>query len=669
MTTQEKQQSLLTRLRVPRTIQWLVRLFSLYLFIFTGFRVATVFFFKPSETLWLDLVPAFWLGLKYDLRWISFILLPIAVFSIYTKFSPYYSEQLKRFWTYYLGLITLLVFFFYGADFGQFAYVSARLNADALIFAEDPRESLKMVWQSYPVVWILIGLVLSVAVMTAMFKRIHVDVQDRNSHIHKFSYRRRWHAAAIFMLLWFMYGFLSLVPLNFYRAFSLNDEFKSNLALNPFQNFFTTLRFREPDRKTAVSKFYPVMSDFLRLEGVASSGSNRFARTAFPGSHAIESNPNVVLVLCESFSMYKSTMSGNQLNATPYFDSLCRSGIFFERCFSPSFGTARGVFATLTGIPDVQLSKFSTRNEESVKQRVIINDLEEYDKLYFLGGRSDFNNLKGLVKNIRGVDIYEQGRYRSPVFNVWGISDKDLFSEANQVLAKKQKPFFAIIQTAGNHRPFEVPEADKGLIPPPVPEDTLRNYGFESQKEYEAFRYFDRCIAGYMEAARREEYFRNTIFVFIGDHAVEGNASFLYPDAWTKQRLSELHVPLLFYSPYLLTPEKRSEVVSQVDVLPTIAGLAGQAYTNSTIGRDLLSASKGENLAFIIQHASGWIGVLNDDYLYRRHLRINKQELVPIRLKSMPPSKDYRDSVMNRLSELSRAIYETSRYLLLHNRD
>jgi hypothetical protein len=36
-----------------------------------------------------------------------------------------------------------------------------------------------------------------------------------------------------------------------------------------------------------------------------------------PNGRSLESNPNVVLVLCESFSMYKSSMSGNKLNATP----------------------------------------------------------------------------------------------------------------------------------------------------------------------------------------------------------------------------------------------------------------------------------------------------------------------------------------------------------------
>ena len=73
-----------------------------------------------------DLLPSFWLGLKYDLRWIAFILLPIALLSLYAKLSPFYSEAMKRFWTIYLGIITLLVLFFYGADFGQFAYINAR---------------------------------------------------------------------------------------------------------------------------------------------------------------------------------------------------------------------------------------------------------------------------------------------------------------------------------------------------------------------------------------------------------------------------------------------------------------------------------------------------------------------------------------------------------------
>lgn len=653
--------------RVPKTIQWIIKLFIIYLCIFTAFRIATVICFKPGNIDVLELGPAFWLGLKYDLRWIAIILLPMAVLSLYPRLSPFYSERNKKIWTIYLGILTLLVLFFYGADFGQFAYINARLNADALIFAEDPKESLQMVWQSYPIVWILLGLAGAVVMMIWMFRRMHIDVEEKNINIHKFSYRRRWHAAALLLLAWFVYGFLTVKPLDFFRAFGLNDEFKSNLALNPLQNFFTTLRFRKADHKNKAAEYYGTIAKFLQLQN-NNSGQNPYSRLIQPGSKALESQPNIVVVICESFSMYKSSMSGNPLNSTPYFNSLCNDGIFFESCFTPSFGTARGVFAILTGIPDVQLSKFSTRNEESVKQCTIVNNFEGYEKFYFLGGRSQFNNFKGLFENIDSLHVYEEGDYKAANLNVWGISDKNLFLEANDVLAKQQKPFFAFIQTADNHRPFDIPEEDTDFKRELIPDEELVKYGFESLKEYHAFAYTDYCIKKFMEAAKNSPYFKNTIFVFTGDHGVEGNATAIYPQAWTEQRLSDEHVPLLFYAPALLTPQKRTEAVSQIDILPTVAGMLQQPYLNTTLGRDLLDTNKKEDAAFIIYHAPGWIGVVNNDYYFRKNIRIKKEELVPVRNNLPVLNNLQEDSIKAHLSQLTSAIYETARWMLINNK-
>ncbi len=627
---------------VPKTIQWLVKLF--------------IIFFKPETIKITELFPSFWLGLKYDLRWIAIILLPISLLSLSARFTPFYSERNKRIWTLYLSIITLLVLFFYGADFGQFAYVNARLNADALIFAEDPKESIKMVWQSYPVIWIFLAIGGAVLMMARMFRRLHVSVEERNTHIHKFSFKRRWHFAALLLQAWFIYGLFSLQPINIFRAFKLNDEFKSNLALNPLQNFFATLGMRNPDFKTDAVKYFPVIKNFLGLN----EDARNYTRIVQPGSRALESQPNIVLVICESFSMYKSSMSGNPLNPTPFFNELCKEGIFFNRCFTPTFGTARGVFATITGIPDVQLSKFATRNEESVNQRTIINNFDGYKKFYFIGGRSQFNNFSGLIRNIEEVKIYEEGSYNAPIVNVWGISDKNLFLQANEVMAK---------QTADNHRPYKIPEEDSGFVQKNLPGDSLKKYGFESVKEYNAFAYTDYCFQKFIKAAQKEKYFSNTIFVFIGDHGVEGDASFVYPRAWSEQRLSEEHVPLLFYSPHLLNPEQRNETVSQIDVLPTIAGMLQQPYVNSTLGRNLLSRNKKENAAFTIYHASGWIGIVNDHFYYRKNIHMHKEELVPSTSDSLTLTLAQKDSVKRHLSELSTAIYETARWMLFHNKN
>jgi len=86
---------MLIRLKIPKTILWVVNLFVIFLLIFTLFRLATFFAFKPRDLSFGDLLPSFWLGIRYDLRWIAIILLPIIFFSLVPKFSPFYSTRNK----------------------------------------------------------------------------------------------------------------------------------------------------------------------------------------------------------------------------------------------------------------------------------------------------------------------------------------------------------------------------------------------------------------------------------------------------------------------------------------------------------------------------------------------------------------------------------------------
>ncbi len=271
--------------------------------------------------------------------------------------------------------------------------------------------------------------------------------------------------------------------------------------------------------------------------------------------------------------------------------------------------------------------------------------------------------------NYKPDDSYLQKHIDAVVkYDVWGISDKNLFLEANTVLKDQQKPFFAIIQTADNHRPYSIPEEDKDFEKRLVPADTLKKYGFESLEEYHAFYYSDYCFKKFMEEAKKQFYSNNTIFVFTGDHGVEGDAGELYPSAWTANRLSDEHVPLLFYAPALLSPQKRNEVVSQIDILPTIAGMIHQPYINTTLGRDLLKTKSKNNAAFIIHHDEGNIGVVTDDYYFIKNIRINKEELVSIKSNQLNLSRTQQDSVKHSLSALTSAIYETAKRMLVNNK-
>lgn len=632
---------------------------------FTAFRIAIVILFKPNIIRLNELFPSFWLGLKYDLRWIAIVLSPIIVLSIFKKFSPFHSARTKKIWTIYLAVITLVIMFFFGADFTNFSYNHTRIGASAMNFLRDPYEMFRMVWQSYPIVWILIGLGFAVFLTSKLFRHTHGWV-DANNYWHKFEYKRRWYLLALLLMFWFVYGFLSFKPLTRQDAYKLNDNFKSYLALNPFQNFITSLKQRKPDFNTSgAAKYYPIISSYLNLN---TKEENKYERIIQPGSHSLESKPNVVLVLCESFSMYKSSMSGNKLNSTPYFNEMCRQGVFFNRCFTPSFGTARGIFATITGIPDVEMAKFSTQDIEAVNQQTIINNFVGYNKFYFIGGRSQFNNFRGLMSNIDGIDIYEKGKYKSPEINVWGISDKDLFKEAGDVLKQQNKPFFAVIQTAHNHRPFMLPPDEKEFTCPIIDKETLAKNGFESQEEYQAFCFTDYCFKKFMEAAKQQAYFNNTIFVFVGDHGVEGESGAVYPKAWNSHRLSDEHVPLLYYAPALLQPATYNYTVSQIDVLPTLAGMLNQPYTNSTLGRDVINQKDILHSAFIIHHDEGNIGVITDNYYFVKNINIKHEELVPVKDNLPPLDKQQSDSVKNKLTELTTAIFETSKWMLMNNK-
>ena len=120
----------------------------------------------------------------------------------------------------------------------------------------------------------------------------------------------------------------------------------------------------------------------------------------------------------------------------------------------------------VTGIPDVApATSTSSRNPAAVDQHTIINDFEGYNKFYFLGGSTSWANIRGLLtNNIQDLHLYEQEDYQAPKVDVWGISDKNLFLEATKVLKRQQGPFFAVIQTADNHRPYTIPKEDQGAI-------------------------------------------------------------------------------------------------------------------------------------------------------------------------------------------------------------
>jgi len=659
---------------LPKTIRWTFYSGFVFLIIMSLLRFVFVNYFSAPASADNNLTSSYILGFRYDLRYVTIVMMITLLFSFIKPLNPFDKKLGKQIAIITWMLFSSLLLFFYTADFIHYAYVHQRLNASILSYIDNPLISMQMIWQSYPIITIII---IFLVVEWVLYKFISFTYQLSAKYVRTGSQFKNIIIQTIFFIILLYAAIGNIIykggqyPLRWSNAYSLGSDYKANVALNPMQSFFSTLNFRSSKIDTdLIKKNYSVIADYLTIPSNEQDAQNlQFARIHNPVNNNLEASTikNVVLVICESFSAYKSSMMGNPLNTTPYFNDMKKQGVYFNRAFSPAYGTARGVWAVLTGTPDVLEGKTSSRNPLAVDQHSIIADFKNYEKYYFLGGSASWANIRGvLTNNISDLKIFEQGSYQSSEIDVWGISDKNLFLEANKTLSKNTKPFFAIIQTADNHRPYTIPAEDlKVFVKKTVPKDSLLKYGFENNEEYNAFRYTDFCIEQYIEAAKKEKYFNETLFVFVGDHGIKGDAGTMLPKSFTEQGLTNMHVPLLFYAPSILQPKEYSIPVSQLDVLPSIASLCNIPYTNTTMGKNVfITVQQKDNAIFLYDDFNQQIGVLNNEFYYGYQL---KNPSKPIFESALNNEVVKNDSVQKQMDILTKTIYETAKYMLIHN--
>lgn len=226
------------------------------------------------------------------------------------------------------------------------------------------------------------------------------------------------------------------------------------------------------------------------------------------------------------------------------------------------------------------------------------------------------------------------------------------------------------MQTSGNHRPYNIPEDNKGFVTKKISKKEARDYGFLNSKEYNAFRFMDHSLGYFMSEAKKENYFDNTIFVFFGDHGVNGSAKHMTP-AQNQLHINALNVPLIIYSPKLLQSKKYTFPASEVDVMPTLASLAGFSYTNTTLGSDLLNPAINEKrYVFTMEHRKPLlIGVTGKNKTYTANFDGSQAGLHD--LNSKTPRKDISDKnpkEAEKLKNLMFGLYETIKYMRYHNK-
>jgi len=669
--------------RIPLPIRMAAGWLVLWLTCLSLARLAFHLWFAPTGTDPGLVMAALKLGFRFDLRLALWLVLPVLVIGTVPVLSPWSRLRAVRgLWAILLTLGVTVVTLVYIVDAGHYAYLSQRINASVVNFAKDAKTSAGMVWSTYPVLRILIGLVVFVTLFMSLTRALFQRGQGVSAAglpttlLRRIGRRVIWTVLGAALVLLGIHGRWSQYPLRWSDAHELaGGPYLASLALNPVLALSDTAAFRRdsPDL-AAVRRYYPRIASYL---GVDHPDPERldFSRWGQPRAGALPKRLNVVVVILESYSGYKSSVFGNPLDPSPEIARMAKGGVLFTRLFSAHGGTARGVFAGLTGIPDVQLGDTSSRDQQAVDQHLIMNAFNGHSKWYFIGGSTTWGNVRGFLKrSVPDLHIVEEGQFQAPVSDVWGISDHDLFKETIRHIKESQdggdkRPFFAVVQTAGNHRPYTIPQADLGPPDKPGPfllrqatPRQLADAGFTSVLEYNAYRYLDWSVGRFFEMARQQPWFDDTVFMLYGDHGILGQPGANMPAYFGPLGLTNGHNMMLLYSPRWIKPARNDRPANQVDVMPTLAGLFDQPYRNTTMGRDLLDprfdASRSTYLFMpepALLSANRFVTVGSDAVPGRNWALQDPLTQVPEGL------------VERDMRELARGWYETARYMIRNN--
>ncbi len=623
------------------------------------------------------LLKAWFIGLRFDARLSILLTIPLLLLML-PRLHLLEKPWARQIASVYVLLVALAISLFSVFDLGHYAYLGIRMDSTVVRFFDDVAISATMVWESYPVLWITLGVVIvGLVVHLGISALVKHSFSVAGAQLGKWSVS--WRCFVVFMFaFWLAIGRLSDVPLRWNNAFFAGDAEIGALGLNPVLYFWETMDFREADYdEEQVRAHYDVVADYLGLQS-GERGDLNFRRHYPENPEAplagLKRPPNIVIVMLESLGASRVSAYGNPLNTTPTLEHIAENGWFFKHFYVPVSGTAKTVWASITGIPDVSRVKTATRNPLIAEQHTVVNAFTEHEKYYFLGGSAGWANMRALIKtSIEKLHLYEEGSYDAPRVDVWGISDLDLFRAADKVLREvpKDKPFMAYVQTAANHRPFTIPDDRGDFIEDRPDDEVLYRAGFKNPAQYNAVRFLDYNVGKFFEMAKAGGYFDNTVFVFYGDHNNRITITPHMAPFYELLDLDGLHVPHMIYAPALLKPRVVDEAVSLVDVLPTLAGLFGVPYNYSALGRDIGEHPEGEERYVFTQTAEKRdpvIGVISKDWMMR--MQSDGRDAKLHKLYSDDPTADYSAEYPDKAAKLkllARGLYESSHYLHYEN--
>ncbi|QNM86198.1 sulfatase-like hydrolase/transferase [Polaribacter pectinis] len=645
-----------------------------FLFVFTAiFRVLFYSYFAQLEDVSSEEIrKAFWLGFRFDIKLAVLTFFPLAILVLITNYRFFKNNIYKTIATIYLILAYLILTLFFLFDFGYYDYLSIRLDASSLRFLSNLKISSQVLVESYPIYKGIFGLLVLCFLIYKFSKFLFHQFENQKNTISK-KIKAVYFIGTFLLLSFGIYNSINHYPLRWSEAFFSKKNAVNQFALNPVLYFFDSFAYRsEGVNMEEFNKYYPVIAEHLDLP----KDSVSFERKVVFDS-TFTKKPNVVIVMMESVGVKPMSFYGNAINSTPKMDSILKNSLNFSNFYVHKSGTAASVFASITGLPDIEDVRTASRNPLIQDQRIIFDQFKDYEKLYFLGGSANWANIRGVFQaNINGLKIFEEGSYETENrADVWGIDDYELFKESNKELEKlhqKDKPFIAYIQTASNHIPFTVPdekESYKTLEENEVSENNLKASGFKSVAQLNALRYLDFNVNRFLERAKKSGYYDNTIFAFFGDHNTAMNATEKYSKEYDLN-IQLQHVPFFIHAPKYVQPKTITKNGKLVDLFPTLANLAKLNHTNYTLGNNLLDSTNTKNASFVYLKINGEpaAGLIQDSLYYSKTTITKTNGLYNLNKKDLKDIKNDNPIITKKMDSLLEAFYHSTKYLYFNNK-
>ena len=317
-----------------------------------------------------------------------------------------------------------------------------------------------------------------------------------------------------------------------------------------------------------------------------------------PDPGTVMNKKNVVVLIVESFgreyigSLNRDLDGGKYRGYTPFVDSLLTHSLTFEYTFANGRKSIDAMPSTLSSIPMMVEPFFLTpaSMNDLTGLAGMLHD-KGYYSAFFHGAPNGSMGFEAFAR-ATGYDKYfgrteynadPKGGGDADFDGMWAVWDEPYLQHVVRMVNGFKQPFVASVFTASSHHPFKVPEQYAA---------TFKDEG--GQPIHKCVRYTDMALRKFFEAASKQPWYKNTVFVLVADHTNQNT----HPYYKTDQGLYS--IPIIFYSPdgSLETGVKQGIIAQQIDVLPTLMGMLGYDKPYIAFGCDLLHTPAAQTWAF-----------------------------------------------------------------------